>query len=139
MCGAAVCASVARSGLRHHCSKAEQAVKEDSGGKEEASPPRSSSAHASFWSHVVGTNRGNCGHSCEEHPDACGTAVPMDNVIVHIQKEQILIKDCLLGKGKMKEETALTVNWVSDDIDRWYVHVVVISVLPCSFKVFDDK
>jgi hypothetical protein len=66
---------------------------------------------------VVETNRGDHGHSCEEHPDACGTAVLTDDVIVRIRKEQILIKDCFRGKGKMKEETALTINWVSDGID----------------------
>ena len=65
---------------------------------------------------VVEMNRGDRGRSCEEHPDACGMAVLTDDIVVRIQKEQILIKDCLLGKGKMKEETALTVNWVSNGI-----------------------
>ena len=88
---------------------------------------------------VVGMNRGDRGRSCEEHPDACGTAVLTDDVIVHIRKEQILIKDCFWGKGKMKEETVLTINWVSDGIDRWYARVAVISALPCSVEVFDDK
>ncbi len=44
-----------------------------------------------------------------------------------------------MGKGKMKEETALTVNWVSNGIDQWYACVAVISTLPCGVKVFDDK
>ena len=67
---------------------------------------------------VVGTNRGDRGRSCEEHPDGCGKAVLADNVVVRIRKEQILVEDYLLGKGRMKEETALTVNLVSDGIDR---------------------
>jgi len=67
---------------------------------------------------IVGTNRGDCGRSCEEHLDACGTAVLMDDAVVRIQKEQILVEDFKAGKGKMKEETALTVNWVSDGIAR---------------------
>ena len=75
---------------------------------------------------VVGTNRGDRGRSCEEHPDGCGAAVLADDVVVRIRKEQILIEDYLLGKGRMqeegrgrmKEETALTVNLVSDGIDR---------------------
>ena len=36
--------------------------------------------------------------------------------VVLIPKEQILVKDFLVGKGKMKEVMALTVNWVSDGI-----------------------
>ncbi len=44
-------------------------------------------------------------------------AVLTEYIIVCIQKEQILIKDCLLGKGKMKEEMVLTIIWVSDGID----------------------
>ena len=67
---------------------------------------------------IVGTNRGDRGRSCEEHLDACGTAVLMDDAVVQIRKEQILVEDFKAGKGKMKEETALTVNWVSDGIDR---------------------
>jgi hypothetical protein len=51
----------------------------------------------------------------------------------------ILVKDYLLGKGKMKEETALTVDWVGDGIDQWYPCVAVISALPCCVKIFDDK
>ena len=38
---------------------------------------------------IVGTNRGDRGRSCEEHPDACSTAVLMDDAVVHIRKEQI--------------------------------------------------
>jgi hypothetical protein len=52
---------------------------------------------------VVRLNRGNCGRSCKEHPDGCGTAVLADDVIVRIRKEQILIEDYLLGKGRMRD------------------------------------
>ena len=37
----------------------------------------------------VGTNRGNRGRSCEEHPDGCGAVVLTDDVIICIRKEQI--------------------------------------------------
>jgi len=67
---------------------------------------------------IVGTNRGDRGRSCEEHLDTCGTAVLMDDAVVRIQKEQILVEDFKAGKGKMKEEMAVTINWVSDGIDR---------------------
>jgi hypothetical protein len=79
-------------------------------------PPRTHSSGVVV--DVVGTNKGDRGCSCEEHPDGCGAAVLADDVVVRIRKEQILVEDYLLGKGRMKEETALTVNWVSDGIDR---------------------
>ena len=79
---------------------------------------------------IVGTNRGDCGCSCEEHLAACGTAVLMDDAVVRIQKEQILVEDFKAGKGKMKEETALTVNWVSDGIDRCRVGFLPKAYVP---------
>ena len=79
---------------------------------------------------IVGTNRDDRGRSCEEHLDACGTAVLMDNAIIRIQKEQILVEDFKAGKGKMKEETALTVNWVSDGIERCRVGFLPKAYVP---------
>ena len=67
---------------------------------------------------VVGTNRRDRGRSCEEHPNGCGAAVLADDVVVRVRKVQILVESGFLGQGKMREETALTVNWVSDGIDR---------------------
>ncbi len=52
---------------------------------------------------VVRTNRGDCGCSCEEHSDGCSVAVLPDDVVIHIRKEQILVKDYLLGKGRMRD------------------------------------
>jgi hypothetical protein len=51
----------------------------------------------------VRTNRGDRGCSCEEHPDGCGVAVLTDDVVVRIQKEQFLVEDYLLGKGRMRD------------------------------------
>jgi hypothetical protein len=79
---------------------------------------------------IVGTNRGDRGRSCEEHLDACGTAVLMDDAVIRIRKEQILVEDFKAGKGKMKEETALTVNWVSDGIDRCRVGFLSRAYVP---------
>ncbi len=67
---------------------------------------------------IVGTNRGDCGCSCDEHLDTCDMAVLMDDAVIRIRKEHILVEDFKVGKGKMKEEMALTINWVSDGIDR---------------------
>ncbi len=52
---------------------------------------------------VVGTNRGDRGRSCEEHPDGYGTAVLADDIVVCIRKEQIIVEDYLLGKGRMRD------------------------------------
>jgi hypothetical protein len=49
---------------------------------------------------IVGTRRGNHGHSCEEHPDACGMAVLADDVIISIRKEQILVDGGGLQDGE---------------------------------------
>jgi len=77
---------IACSGLRRHHFEVEQAVKEDSGGEEEASPPRPASpTHPSgVVVDVVGMSRGNHGCSCGEHPDGCDAAVLMDDIVVHI-------------------------------------------------------
>jgi len=79
---------------------------------------------------IVGTNRGDCGCSCEEHLDACGMRVLMDDAVIRIRKEQILVEDFKAGKGKMKEETALTINWVSDGIDRCRVGFLPKAYVP---------
>lgn len=65
---------------------------------------------------IVGTAGIDRGRSCEEH-ECCGSVLRED-VVVRIRKEQILVPDFISGKGKTKERTALTVNWVSDGIDR---------------------
>ena len=80
---------------------------------------------------VLGTNRSDRGCSCEEHPDGCGTAVLMGDVIVRVRKEQILVESGFLGQqGRMREETALTVNWVSDGIDRCRVGFLPKAYVP---------
>ena len=41
-----------------------------------------------------------------------------EDMVLRVRKEQIHVPDYIAGKGMMKEEMALTVNWVSDSIDR---------------------
>ena len=59
---------------------------------------------------IVGTARGDRGHNCDEH--TCCGEVLQEDVVVRLRREQILIPN-KLGKGE-KEETAYTVNWVTD-------------------------
>ena len=63
---------------------------------------------------VVGTARGDRGRNCDEH-EICGEVLAED-VVVRLRREQILVPN-KLGKG-FKEETAYTVNWVTDGQDR---------------------
>jgi len=63
---------------------------------------------------IVGTARGDCGRNCDEH--TCCGEVLQEDVVVCLRREQILVPN-KLGKGE-KEETAYTVDWVTDGHDR---------------------
>ncbi len=58
---------------------------------------------------VIGTASPDCGRSCEEH-GCCGSKVLQEDIVVHLCWEQILVPNNIAGKGKMKEEMAITVN-----------------------------
>jgi hypothetical protein len=77
---------------------------------------------------VVGTAGTDHGHSCEEH--ACCGDVLENDVLVKLRRKQILVPDNIAGQGKMKEETAITVNWVSNGID-----CCCVGFLPRTFAV----
>jgi len=48
----------------------------------------------------------------------CGDLLEEDSV-VRLRKERILVPNFLAGKGRKKREvTAITVNWVTDSVDR---------------------
>jgi hypothetical protein len=63
---------------------------------------------------IVGTARGDRGRNCDGHTCCC--EVLQEDVVVRLRREQILVPN-KLGKGE-KEETAYTVNWVTDGHDR---------------------
>ena len=68
---------------------------------------------------IVGTARTDRGRNCEEH-NCCGEVLGND-VVVRLRREQILVPDEMARAhtpGAMKEETAYTVNWVTDGQDR---------------------
>ena len=64
---------------------------------------------------IVGTAKADRGRRCEEH-SCCGKEVLVEDVVVRLRREQILVPN-RLGKG-YREETAYTVNWVTDGQDR---------------------
>ena len=68
---------------------------------------------------VVGIACTNRGRSCEEHT-CCGDILEND-VLDKLRHEQILVPDAIARGGKMKEETAITINQVSDSIDCCHV------------------
>jgi hypothetical protein len=65
---------------------------------------------------VVGTASLDRGRSCKEH-NCCGSKILQEDIVVRLCLEQILVLDNIAVKVKMKEETAITVNWVSDGVD----------------------
>jgi len=63
---------------------------------------------------IVGTAREDRGRNCDDHT-CCGLEVIGEDVVVRLRREQILVPN-KLGKGE-REETAYTVNWVTDGHD----------------------
>jgi hypothetical protein len=66
---------------------------------------------------IVGKERGDQGHTCEEHNINCGEVMAED-VAVRLRKVQILVEG--------KEEMAIAVVWINDGIDHCHV-----GFLPC--------
>jgi len=64
---------------------------------------------------IVGMTKADCGRRCQEH-SCCGKEVLVEDVVVRLRREQILVPN-RLGRG-YREETAYTVNWVTDGQDR---------------------
>jgi hypothetical protein len=61
---------------------------------------------------IVGTEMGDRGCSCEEHPNNCGEVLA-DDVVVRLRTVQIVVDG--------REEKAIETFWVSDGIDRCHV------------------
>ncbi len=58
---------------------------------------------------IVGTDAGNQGRTCEEHPVNCGVMLEED-VVVRLPKVQVMIDG--------REEMAIAAVWVTDGINR---------------------
>ena len=59
---------------------------------------------------IIGTEAGDQGRSCEEHPANCGEVLEPDVVV------RLLVKVQLMVEGR--EEMAIAVVWVNDGNDR---------------------
>jgi hypothetical protein len=64
---------------------------------------------------VVGINAGDRGCHCKEH-NIYGCILEED-VGVRFRKERIVVPDLLAGKAKTREQTTITLNWVTDGVD----------------------
>jgi hypothetical protein len=65
---------------------------------------------------IVGTEVGDRGRSCEEHPNNCGKVLAED-MVVRLRKVQIQVEG--------REEMAIAAYWVTDGIDRCRVEFLL--------------
>ncbi len=47
----------------------------------------------------------------------CGEVLNVD-IVVRLRRDEILVLDDYKGKGNMRKETAITVNWVTNGFER---------------------
>ncbi len=67
---------------------------------------------------IAGIAAGDHGCQCKEHKVCCGKVVDVDIVL------------CILGKGNMREETAITVNWVTNRFEQCRVGFLLLLYVP---------
>jgi hypothetical protein len=72
---------------------------------------------------------GDRGCRCKEHKVCCGEVVDVD-IVVRLRCKEILVLDNFLGKGSMREETAITVNWVTNGFEQCHVGFLPLSYVP---------
>jgi hypothetical protein len=72
---------------------------------------------------------GDCGCQCKEHKVCFGKVVNVD-IVVRLRRKEILVPDDVLGKGSMREETAITVNWVTNKFEQCRVGFLPLSYVP---------
>ena len=78
---------------------------------------------------IAGIAAGDRGCRCKEHKVCCGEVVNVD-IVVCLRRKEILVPDDFLGKGSMREETAITVNWVTKGFERCRVGFLPLSYVP---------
>jgi len=67
---------------------------------------------------IIGIAAGERWRRCEDNMVCCGNLLKEDSV-VRLCMERILVPNFLARKGRKKREvTAITVNWVTDGVDR---------------------
>jgi hypothetical protein len=66
---------------------------------------------------ILGIAAGDWGRCCKDHMVCCGELLEED-FVVRLRMERILVPNFVARKGKKRRETAITVNWVTDGVDR---------------------
>ena len=80
--------------------------------------PVSATPHSGLVLDIIGIAAGERGCRCEDNMVCCGDLLEEDSV-VRLRMERILVPNFLAGKGRKKREvTAITINWVTDGVDR---------------------
>jgi hypothetical protein len=72
---------------------------------------------------------GDRGCRCKEHKVCCGKVVDVD-IVVRLRRKEILVPDDFLGEGSMREETSITVNWVTNGFEQCRVGFLPLSHVP---------
>jgi hypothetical protein len=78
---------------------------------------------------IAGIAAGDHGCQCKEHKVCCGKVVDVD-IVVRLRRKEILVPDDFLGKGNMMEETAITVNWVTNGFEQCHVGFLLLLYVP---------
>jgi hypothetical protein len=71
------------------------------------------------------------GCQCREHKVCCGLVVDVD-IVVRLRHEKILVSDVFLGNDHIREETAITVNWMTNRFERCHVGFLLLPYVPNS-------
>ncbi len=78
---------------------------------------------------IAGIAMGDCGCQCKEHKVCWGKVVDV-YIVVRLRRKEILVPDDFLGEGSMREETAITVNWVTNGFERCRVGFLPLLFVP---------
>ena len=68
---------------------------------------------------IAGITLGDHGCKCREYNVCCGEVLDVDIVVCLCH--EILVPDDFLGKGNMRKEAAITVNWVTNGFEQCHV------------------
>ena len=77
----------------------------------------------------VGIAAGDCGCQCREHNVCCAKVVDVD-IVARLRREEIIVPDDFLGKGNMRKQTAITINWVTNGFERCRVGFLPLLYVP---------
>ena len=78
---------------------------------------------------IAGIAAGDLGCQCREHKVCCSVVVDVD-IVVRLYCKKVLVTDAFFGKDHIREETAITVNWVTNGFERCHVGFLLLLYVP---------